>query len=56
MKKKNMMDLDPHMETDLILPKKPTEIPAAKSELLQAKKRLVTMISDDYQNKKAGHL
>ena len=33
------MDLDPHMETDLIIPKKQStpQVPAAKSELLQNK-------------------
>jgi hypothetical protein len=41
------MDLDPHMETDLIIPKKAAtpQVPAAKSELLQNKNRLITMIT-----------
>jgi len=41
------MDLDPHMETDYIKPKKEItpQVPAAKSELLQNKNRLMTMIT-----------
>ena len=40
------MDLDPHMETDLIITKKLStpQVPA-KSELLQNKNRLITMIT-----------
>jgi hypothetical protein len=39
------MDLDPHMETDLIITKKITPQLPAKSELLQNKNRLITMIT-----------
>ena len=41
------MDLDPHMETDLLITKKHSipQAPAAKSELLQNKNRLITMIT-----------
>jgi hypothetical protein len=51
-----MMEIDPHMETDLIITKKDKgtlQVPDAKSELLENKNRLITMITQDYDSKKS---
>lgn len=50
-----MMDNDHHMETDFVSKKieNSTPLPAAKSELLQNKNRLITMVSQNYTSKKA---